>query len=120
MTSVRDSAFIAVFAQAIDDGDLEFVFSRLHPDIVGAFGEELCRSWVEEEILALAEYELDGAVSGPSTGSLDTPIGTLTFEARYTAPVTFLFGGQRFSVDADFIVVSGEVYFTGTCGSSDA
>ena len=109
------AGFVPVFAQAIADGDLEYVLSRLHPDIVEAFGDDLCRNWVQRDILALGDYQLDGTVEGPSTGSISTPSGILTFANRFSAPVTFTFSGRAYSVNADFVVVSGEVFFVGTC-----
>ncbi len=108
-------AFVAEFAAALAGGDGEFVFSRLHPALVLGFGEELCRQWIGAEIMGLSNYALSGSITGPITGSLDTPTGAVVFDERYSAPVSFTFSGAEFSTDADFVLLDGEVYFTGTC-----
>ena len=107
--------FIEVFATALEAGDSTFVFSRLHPAIVEAFDEELCSNWVDAEIMQLGNYMLTGAVTGPMSGSLDTPSGSVAFANSYTADISFDFGGETFETTANYVLIDGEVYFTGTC-----
>lgn len=109
------SSLIVTLADSIDSGDTASVLALLHPAIVSAFGPELCRSWVEDEIMALEGYRANGDVSGPTTGSIETPSGLIEFEERYSVPVAFGFQGQQFEAIADFVVEGGEAYFTGTC-----
>jgi hypothetical protein len=109
------AAFIDDFSTALRTGDEEFVFTRLHPEIVAAFGADLCRTWIQTEIMALSDYALDGAIAGPTTGILNTSNGQLALPDRYTAPVTFGFGGQDFAATADYVLLDDFVYFTGTC-----
>ena len=46
-------AFVPEFADAIDRGDIDFLYETLHPVVTELFDEELCRSYVEAEILPL-------------------------------------------------------------------
>ena len=43
------------------------LYERLLPELRTAFGEELCRAWVDREILAISAYQLTGEITGPST-----------------------------------------------------
>lgn len=108
-------AFIGDLGEAITNGDSAFVFSRLHPEIVDGFGQDVCRSWVETQIMALVDYRMAGEVSGPTTGALDTPGGRIVIDERYSVPIAFRFGGQDQQTTADYVIIDGTVYFTGTC-----
>ncbi len=109
------SALIDTLAATIEAGDSEAVLALLHPAITSGFGEDLCRSWVEDEIMALEGYRAVGDVTGPTSGSLDTPSGPVEFGERYSVPIAFTFQGQEFEATADFVVEDGTAYFTGTC-----
>ena len=107
--------FVSAFAAALVNGDAGFVMSRLHPDVVGAYPEGTCRAWVDEQIMALSDYRLTGEVSGPTDKTVAIAGAQVTFEAVYSAPVSFTFGGQDFESSADFILVDGLVYWLGVC-----
>lgn len=107
--------FISRFAEELVSGDSDFVNSRLHPEIVSGFGAEACAAWVASQIMALSDYRLTGDIVGPTIGTLSTPTGSLEFPDRYSAQVSFMFGGQDFESTADFVILDGIVYFTGTC-----
>jgi hypothetical protein len=111
--SVED--FVALFALAIEAGDVEFLFDRLHPAAVGGFGAELCRTWIEDEVLQLGDYKLTGPVDGPRDQSFTTPAGTGTIENAYSAPVSFVFQGQLFNAEAGFALIDTQMYWLGQC-----
>ena len=118
-TTIADSelieAFIIEFAAALEAGDTDFVFSRLHPALVFGFGTESCRTWVETQIMGLGSYTQTGALVGPTNGSMSTPGGEAVFDVVYSAPVSFTFSGATFDSNADFVVEDGVAYFTGPC-----
>lgn len=111
--SVED--FVQAFAAAIAAGDVDFLFDRLHPAVVGGFGPALCRSWIEGEILLLGEYKLSGPVEGPRDQSFTTPAGTGTISNAFAAPVSFIFQGQSFDGDGGFALVGNDMFWLGQC-----
>lgn len=88
------ATFVTEFADAIDRGDIDFLVDSLHPGVIETFGEDLCRTYVGDEILALVDYRLTGDIEGPTSGPFS--------ESMYVAPVTFSFQGQEFEADASF------------------
>ncbi len=107
--------FVLAFAAAIAVGDVEFLFDRLHPAVVGGFGPVLCRSWIEGEVLLLGNYELSGLVEGPRDQSFTTPAGTGTIPDAFAAPVSFVFQGQSFDGEGGFALVDNEMFWLGQC-----
>ena len=104
-----------LFALAIGAGDIEFLLDRLHPAAVGGFGLDLCRNWIEAEILQLGDYQLTGPAEGPRDQSFTTPAGTGTIADAYSAPVSFTFQGQLFDAEGDFALIGTEMYWLGQC-----
>lgn len=111
----RIAAFIQAFGEALAAGDVDTVFASLHPDIVSGFGEDACRTWVENEIMGLGNYVQNGDPVGPAPGSLATTNGTVSLENVYAVPIAFDFSGSSFELSADFVVEDDAVYFTGSC-----
>lgn len=79
------------------------------------FGDDLCRDWIEREILALSEYMLTGAATIPEprtlrVGDTEVPVG-----AYIEAPVSFVFQGQSFDSTATFVLRDGRLFWIGTC-----
>lgn len=107
--------FVLMFAAAIDGGDSEFLFARLHPAVTGGFGLEVCRSWIEAEILQLRGYQLTGPVEGPVDQTFTTPAGEGVIADAYSAPVSFDFQGQTFDSEGGFALVEGEMRWLGQC-----
>ncbi len=111
--SVED--FMVLFGLAIAAGDVEFLLDRLHPAAVGGFGIDLCRSWIEAEILQLDDYRLTGPVEGPRDQSFTTPSGTGTIQDAYSAPVSFIFQGQLFNAEGGFALIDTTMHWLGQC-----
>ena len=107
--------FVIAFAAAIASGDVDFLVNRLHPAVVGGFGPALCRTWIETEILELLDYQVTGPTVGPHAQTFTTPAGTGTIEEAFSAPVNFVFQGQKFDAEGDFALVDGEMRWMGQC-----
>ena len=107
--------FILAYATATTSGDSEFLFDRLLPQLVDIFGADICRTFVENEIVALSEYTLTGEVSGPFSRSLNVGDDQIDVDSYYEAPVRFTFQGQSFDQTATFVVADGQVYWIGAC-----
>jgi hypothetical protein len=114
-TSETVEEFVVAFAAAIAASDVDFLFERLHPAVVGGFGPALCRSWIEGEILLLGDYKLAGPVEGPRDQTFTTPAGTGTIADAFSAPVSFVFQGQSFDGEGGFALVDGIVMWLGQC-----
>lgn len=100
--------FVDLFATALEQGDLDFVWRRLHPDVVAVGGEELCRAWVEREIMALSDYRLLSITAGPALVSGIPDV--------YTAAVSFQYQGQVFDDGVgQFALVDGTLRWLGVC-----
>ncbi len=109
------AAFIEDFASALASGDTTFVEARLHPDVKDAFGLELCRAWIEREIMALSNYELISIDGGPVAKQLTFPGGIRTVADMYEVTVSFVFGGQTFTNPTDLALVGTKMYWLGEC-----
>ena len=107
--------FVGLFAAAIAADDVDFLFDRLHPASLGGFGPDLCRSWIEQDILTLEDYQLTSEVEGPHDQSFTTPAGTGTIENAYSADVTFSFQGQLINGAAGFASFDGVMHWLGQC-----
>ena len=111
--SVED--FVELFASAIAGDDVDFLFDRLHPASVGGFGPDLCRNWIENEIVTLENYQLTSDMAGPHDQSFTTPAGTGTIENAYSADVSFSFQGQLINGEAGFALIVGVMHWLGQC-----
>lgn len=111
--SIED--FIVAYAAATEGGDSTFLVDRLLPDLQDIFGAELCRTWVDREILAISGYEQTGEVSGPFSRTLNVGETSIVVEQYYEAPVRFTFSGQTFDVVATFVIRNNQVFWIGEC-----
>ena len=103
-------SFFLGHAAAIKASDIDILMNTLHPAVIEVHGEELSRSFIEREILALVDYRLTGGVTGPES---QTVAGS-TFDV-YSAPVAFTFSGEDFDASADFAFENGEVRWLTQC-----
>ena len=107
--------FITAYAAATESGNTDFLFQRLLPGIIDVLGADLCRGFVENEITAISDYRLTGAVSGPSARSLTVGDTQVNVDDYYEAPVSFTFQGQSFDATATFAVIDNVIYWIGEC-----
>jgi len=107
--------FLVAFSAALDSGDRDFVYTRLHPEVVTGWGADLCSAWVDREIMELSDYTFVSLVSGPVTQTVTTPNGTATILDYFTASVTFVFQGETFNSDGGYALIDGEMYWLGQC-----
>ena len=103
-------SFLLDHAAAIEASDVDFLMATLHPAVIEVHGAELCRSFVEREILALVDYRITGEVTGPESQT----VASSTFDV-YSAPVAFTFSGQDFEAFAGFAVENGELRWMAEC-----
>lgn len=113
LPSIED--FVVAYAAATASGDANFLFENLLPSLRDVFGEELCRGWVDREIVIITDYQLTGEVTGPIARTLNVGETTLTVDQYYEAPVKFTFQGESFDTVATFAVQDGRVYWIGAC-----
>lgn len=100
--------FVRMFATALEEGDLDFIWQRLHPEVVAAGGEDLCRAWVENEIMALSDYTLYEVTGGPETVNGIPDV--------YSAAVSFTYQGQVFDdATGQYALVDGTFRWLGAC-----
>ena len=108
-------AFVDAFSAALASGDTEFVSSRLHPVVLENWGEDLCRAWIEREVMALSEYTLISVVDGPLARQVSTPNGEVTVADYYRADVSFVFSGETFFPTSGFALVGNDMHWLGQC-----
>lgn len=106
--------FVAAFAAATASDDAGFLFQRLHPVVLEVYDPELCRGWVEREIVGLEDYRLVGEVT-ETVRSFDTPSGPVTVDPVYLAEVAFVFQGQPFQASGLYAPLEGEMRWFGEC-----
>ncbi|MEX0699999.1 MAG: hypothetical protein WD354_09730 [Acidimicrobiia bacterium] len=109
-------AFVATYRAALDADDVEFLFARLHPKVVETQGTELCRAWVEREVLVLDNYQIAGEITGPADERFPAPDGSqFAIADTFSTTVTFTIEGQNFESEAGFALVEGVMHWLGTC-----
>ena len=108
-------SFVLAYAAALEAGDSEFVFSRLHEATVDGWGQALCTTWVDREIMALSDYRLVSVNAGPVTRIFTTPAGSVSLDEFYDATVSFVFSGQTFESTGAFARIGTEIFWLGQC-----
>ncbi len=107
-------SFLEEFAAAIARKDVDWLFERLNGSMILGYGEDTCRSFIENEILLLEQYELNGAITGPATKTLATGVGEVSIDNIYSAETRFVFQGSPFDSRADF-VMADPITWLATC-----
>jgi hypothetical protein len=107
--------FVLAFREALDADDLDFVFSRLHPAVIEDYGQDLCRTWTEREILALEEYQITAPYSELGETTMNLPGGAVPVDELFEVPISFVFQGQFFEDNASYAREAGVVYWLGNC-----
>ena len=107
--------FVGEYRLALDNDDVAFLFTSLHPRVKDGYGVELCREWVAREIALLDSYELTGPLIGPSTATISTATGTFEVEDLYSGSISFIYQGASFEDQAQFAVQDGSIYWLGIC-----
>ena len=108
--------FVVAYRAALDNDDVAFLVSRLHPRLIEIQGEEFCRAWVEREIIALDNYQIIGEISGPADQMFPAPDGSqFAIADTFSTTVTFTIQDQNFESEAGFALVENVMYWLGTC-----
>ncbi|MGF1616601.1 MAG: hypothetical protein ACFCU2_02165 [Acidimicrobiia bacterium] len=102
--------FIDDFAGAIESGDSEFLFERLHPAVKATYEEEACREHIDERVLTLDGYRQEGPVAGP----FDAEFGEFPITS-YEALVNFEIDGDPMEETAVFSLTEGVVRWFAEC-----
>lgn len=116
----RVEDFVTAFVQARQSKDIDFLMSRLHPEVLELYGEDTCRSDLEGrpddpnyniEILSVAEpgpwnWEVDGR---------SIPISDV-----YTVQANVNAGGEEARRELHFAIVDGLLYWFTDCGEPRA
>lgn len=102
--------FVTDFADAIDRGDIDFLYERLHPAVKATYEESTCRGFIADQILALEDYRIDGPVTGPFSSEFGE------FQVTtYEVPVTFTFEDTDFESSASYSLTEGTVRWFAAC-----
>lgn len=108
------AAFIEEFGSAIAAEDVGWLFDHLHTAMILGYGEDVCRSFITNEILLLGQYTLTGAITGPASKTLVTNVGEVIVEAIFEAEISFVFQGRTIDATAEF-VLEDEVTWLAIC-----
>jgi len=110
-TAAAVTGFFDAYVAAIDAGEVDFLFDTLHPLVLDQPTADLCRAFIEREILALENYRTNGDIGEPVSQDV---AGTIVPQL-YSIPVAFEFQGQTFEGTATFAPVEGEMRWFTTC-----
>lgn len=103
-------AFVDEFAAAVSAGDADFLFDRLHPAVKATYDEDVCRAYIEEEILSLEDYRATGPVTGPFASEFEG------FQVTtYEVAVAFTFEDVDFDSSASYSLTEGVVRWFARC-----
>lgn len=103
-------AFVDEFAVAIEAGDSDFLFERLHPAVRATYEDDLCRKYVDDVVLGLDAYRQIGPVVGP----FDSEFGEFPITA-YEVRVSFEINGNPMEEPAVFSLTEGVVRWFAEC-----
>ena len=107
--------FAVEFAAALERGDSDFAFDRLHPVVIAIHDAESCRATVEDRVLLITDYRLAGPVSGPESFDFTVSDRIITVSELYRAPVVFGFQGTEVETEGVFALVDGEMRWFTDC-----
>lgn len=102
--------FIEDFAGAIEDGDSDFLFERLHPAVRATYEDAMCRAYIDDWIRGLDDYRQFGPVVGP----FDSEFGDFPITA-YEVRVSFEIDGEPMEQPAVFSLTEGVVRWFAEC-----
>ncbi len=108
--------FALAFAAALERGDADFVFDRLHPVVIAIHDEASCRATVEDRVLLITDYRLTGPVSGPESVDFTVSNRIITVSEQFRAPVAFGFQGTVVETEGVFALLDGEMRWFTDCG----
>jgi len=103
------------YAQALEDGDREFIRERLHPVVIDGWGEDLCEAWIDREVMGLSNYVLVSVDRGPVLQTVDTPNGAVEVEDFFSGSVTYTYQGQDFEGGGSFALIDTTMFWLGQC-----
>ncbi len=107
--------FIEAFAAALERGDVDFLFDRLHPVVLELKDAGVCRAYIEQEFLQIRDYRLVGSVEGPFPRTFSGAGESYDVPELYEAEVAFLFQGQAFEATAALAPVEGAMHWFTEC-----
>jgi len=107
--------FAVAFAAALDRGDADFAFDRLHPVVIAIHDAASCRATVEDRVLLITDYRLAGPVSGPESVDFTVSDRIVTVSELFRAPVIFGFQGTEVETEGVFALVDGDMRWFTDC-----
>jgi len=105
--------FIAEYQAALADDDSGFLFDRLHPVVLAMFDADLCRAYIDREIVTIESYTMVGTATNRAV-SFDTPDGPVNVDL-IEAPIHFDFRGQGVDTTGQFALVDGQMRWFTQC-----
>ncbi len=108
--------FYASLGEAIRTGDADFLFARLHPEVLELYGEDQCRASVER--LDNPDYEIEVIAVGEARRFLFGKREGLKIPVADTIPVEIVqrAGDQEVEQTAHVARVDGELRWFTDCG----
>ena len=108
--------FFAQLGQAFRDGDVEFLFARLHPQQFDRYTEESCRTYLASlDVPAYTVEVLSVGATAPFEWTTDGL--TATVPDATTVHVRFAEDGTNFrEVDTHIVLIGGEQRWLTDCG----
>jgi hypothetical protein len=106
--------FVAEFSERVDDEDVTWLVDRLHPVVIAQHGTDLCRSFIQNEILLLENYRVTGSVT-TGVEVFDGDGVQVTVDPYYTAPVAFDFQGTSYDGSGAFAPVDSVMHWFTEC-----
>ena len=107
--------FVDDFGVAIANADVDWLFDRIHSVVLIDSDPETCRSFIEDQILALEDYRLNGDPGTEAQKTIDTSEGPVVVDDHMDVPVAFTFQGQEFEVAAGVAPEDDEIHWLTTC-----
>ena len=113
--AVRD--FFAAWASATSSGDVEFLVSRLHPAVIGVYGEAQCRAYLGRVTGGAITVEVR-SIGDPAPATLDVDgIDTAVGEVH---PVEIFRSDLGRVVTARVAALDGDLRWFSDCGDPQA
>ena len=108
-------AFLADLAVALSDGDGDFLYSRLHPTVLGLYGESQCTAYTGSRLAPGFQLEVRAA-TGPAPWTWERDGRFTDVEEVFTVDVIRTLGDDVAEQELHVAYVDGEIRWFTDCG----
>lgn len=109
--------FVAGFTTAVQNGDVDWLLSRLNPVVIQRYGEDQCRSYLRSSVIDPTMRLQVSAVSGPGTWEWSTDGRSTVVDEVYRVDAHRFLRGSETTGNLWLANVDGQLTWFADCGT---